>query len=55
MTRKDWITLALCTACTIFGLAALWINPTNPALVLMTLAAVFWTVAHIDKLAELDE
>ena len=53
MTRIDWFWGALALVSTIFGLAALWVNPSNPALVLMSLAGLAWVIWHADALDEL--
>lgn len=55
MTRVDWLWGVAALVTTIFGLAALWINPTNPALVLMALAGLAWVIYHADALDELIE
>lgn len=53
MTRADWLWGVAALASTIFGLAALWVNPSNPALVVMALAGLAWVIWHADALDEL--
>ena len=53
MTRTDWFWGVAALVSTIFGLAALWINPSNPALVVMALAGLAWLIYHADALDDL--
>ena len=52
MTRIDWFWGALALASTIFGLTCLWVNPSNPALVLLSIAGLAWLIYHADALDE---
>lgn len=53
MTRTDWLWGVAALASTIFGLICLWVNPSNPALVVMSLAGLAWLIYHADALDEL--
>lgn len=53
MTRVDWLLGVAAFVSTIVGLTCLWVNPSNPALVLMSLAGLAWLIWHADALDEL--
>lgn len=53
MNRADWFWGVAALVSTVFGLTALWINPSNPALVVMSLAGLAWVIYHADALDEL--
>ena len=53
MTRIDWFWGALALVSTVFGLTCLWVNPSNPALVLLSIAGLAWLIYHADALDEL--
>lgn len=53
MTRINWITGAAALITTVLGLIVIWANPSNPALVAMSLALIVWIAWHIEDIDDL--